>query len=428
VAHDLPYTMSIYSDMSSREVSTVDKLESVLSERLPECLQFLELLVSENSFTGNADGVNANADLIAARFKSLGFSERRVPCRDSDAGDHLILDSGGTAPAIACVSHLDTVFPSEEEKKNQFHWQREGDIAYGPGTYDIKGGTALLWLMFTAMAEVLPEVFGRFRWILLWNAAEERLVSDFFEVCQASLPESTEACLVFEGDNERSENFALIQSRKGMAKFRIRVEGRGGHAGNYHVNGANAIHQLARLVCRAEELTDYSRDLTVNVGVIRGGVVANRVPEEAEAVLEMRAYDPKLFEETRAKLLAFAGQGEVSARSDGHPCQITVTEITVMPPWELNEPTKQLVNTWREAGASVGVTVHAGKRGGVSDANPIASRFPTLDGLGPRGGNPHVSAALADGKGRPEFVDISSFKPKALVNLLALHQWNKIMR
>ena len=47
---------------------------------------------------------------------------------------------GRWAKSIALVSHLDTVFPPEEEARNGFHWQPDGDRIYGPGTHDIKGG------------------------------------------------------------------------------------------------------------------------------------------------------------------------------------------------------------------------------------------------------------------------------------------------
>jgi glutamate carboxypeptidase len=45
---------------------------------------------------------------------------------------------------------------------------------------------------------------------------------------------------------------------------------------------------------------------------------------------------------------------------------------------------------------------------------------PTLDGLGPWGENDHCSERSADGKKLPEFVEISSFVPKAALNTVAI--------
>ena len=60
------------------------------------------------------------------------------------------------------------------------------------------------------------------------------------------------------------------------------------------------------------------------------------------------------------------------------------------------------------------------ERGGLSDGNHIWDAVPTLDGLGPWGDNDHCSERSADGSKLPEYVEISSFVPKATVNLLAV--------
>jgi glutamate carboxypeptidase len=60
------------------------------------------------------------------------------------------------------------------------------------------------------------------------------------------------------------------------------------------------------------------------------------------------------------------------------------------------------------------------ERGGLSDGNPLWDFVPTLDGLGPWGENDHCSERSADGKKLPEFVEISSFVPKAALNTVAI--------
>ena len=59
-------------------------------------------------------------------------------------------------------------------------------------------------------------------------------------------------------------------------------------------------------------------------------------------------------------------------------------------------------------------------RGGLSDGNWTWQRFPTLDGLGPTGANPHCSERSPDGSKDQEYVLVPSFVPKALLNTTAI--------
>lgn len=391
-----------------------------LETHVPATLRFLKDLVEINSYTGNPTGVKANAERIIRQFAPLGFLASRVPCAEPGTGDHLILDSGGTGPVIACISHLDTVFSPVEEARNHFHWKEEGTRIYGPGVYDIKGGTAMIWLLLATLKSTEPDLFQKARWILLWNAAEERLVPDFAGVCLKTLPANTRCCLVFEGDNRSEAGFTVTPARKGRGTFRIRVSGRGAHAGSRHREGANAIRQIARVVEQVEALTDESREVTVNVGIIRGGSEVNRVPHEAELLLEVRTYEEETYAAVRETLLALNGPGSVAAQSDGFACQIQVEVESEINPWPPNAGSDELAALWKQAAADCGWELENEKRGGISDGNGTWKHFPTLDGLGPRGGNHHSSERSPDDSKLPEFLDSSSLLPKAAINYQAL--------
>jgi glutamate carboxypeptidase len=91
-------------------------------------------------------------------------------------------------------------------------------------------------------------------------------------------------------------------------------------------------------------------------------------------------------------------------------------------PWPRNEATDRLFSTWEQAGQELGVAVGHEERGGLSDGNLIWDAVPTLDGLGPWGDNDHCSERSPDGTKLPEFVDRSSFVPKAMVNVRAIEK------
>jgi glutamate carboxypeptidase len=105
---------------------------------------------------------------------------------------------------------------------------------------------------------------------------------------------------------------------------------------------------------------------------------------------------------------------------DGFGCDVTVEILTESRPWPRNEATDRLCEHWISAGAELNFPVNAQERGGLSDGNQIWDVVPTLDGLGPWGDGDHCSERSADGSKLPEFVEVSSFVPKAAVNVLAI--------
>jgi glutamate carboxypeptidase len=396
-------------------------LQSFLEQQLPTSLDLLRRMVEINSFTANKDGVNRLGAFTAQTFAPLGFSSRTIPSINREYGDHLVLTrKGKTDRTIALVSHLDTVFPPEEEVRNNFHWQLEGDRIFGPGTQDIKGGTVMMWLVLSALKTQTPDLFEAVTWKLLWNSSEERYSPDFGDVCRAECDSKCLAALVFETEGRLGKERLMVVARKGRATWRITVSGRGSHAGGKHQHGANAIVQLGLTVQRVAELSNYSRDVTFNVSSISGGTVFNRVPHEAIAEGEFRAFAPEIYERAKADLLALAGEGRVRSVADGFPCQVHVEILNESRPWPRNPATDSLFALWQDAAEQLSIPIGMQERGGLSDGNLIWDAVPTLDGLGPWGDNDHCSERSADGSKLPEYVEISSFIPKALLNVIAL--------
>ena len=392
-----------------------------LTDQMPHALELLRQMVAINSFTANREGVNRLGQLTADCFVPLGFGAERVPSTNPRWGDHLVLTRRGRSPrSIVMVSHLDTVFPPEEEEKNNFHWQLEGDRIYGPGTNDIKGGTIMMWLVLSALRAHAPTVFEDFTWWLFWDASEETLSHDFGELCRARFTGDTLAALVFESEGRLGNDRLVVTARKGQATWRATVSGRGSHAGSTHSHGANAVVQLADTVQRISGLTDYARNLTFNVGSVSGGTVPNRVPHEAIAEGEFRAFTPEQYARGKEALLALAGPGAVQSPVDGYACEVAVEILSESRPWPRNPGTDRLAAIWRQTGSEIGVAVETEERGGLSDGNLIWDAVPTLDGLGPWGDNTHCSERSPDGSKLPEYVEVTSFVPKATLNTLAI--------
>src|SRR5260221_417338 len=143
-------------------------LTDFLKNQMPDALEFLRQMVGINSFTSNREGVNRLGRFTAECFAPLGFTAAFVSSANPNYGDHLVLTRPGRSKrSLAMVSHLDTVFPPEEEARNQFHWQPDGDRIYGPATHDIKGGTMMMWLVLQALREKARAAFEAITWKLV---------------------------------------------------------------------------------------------------------------------------------------------------------------------------------------------------------------------------------------------------------------------
>lgn len=398
-----------------------EELLDFLRRALPSELATLKEMVAINSFTANQAGVNELARFTAKAFADLGFTADYVAPERKMYGDHLVLTRKGRSNrTIGLISHLDTVFPPEEEKRNNFVWREEGDRIYGPGVMDIKGGTSMIHLTLEGVRAMAPDVFEEITWVVLLDSSEETYSVDFGALCCQRLPKETLAALVFESGVREENQFLVVTARKGRAVFRINVEGCGAHAGSHHERGANAVVQISDIIKRVAALTDYSKDLTFNVGSVSGGTVVNRVPHHATADVEMRAFSVDVYKEGMKAMLALNGGGNVRAVEGGQACRVSVELIQESPPWPRNEGTKNLFNVWREAGQRLGLTVMPEERGGLSDGNFICHHVPTIDGMGPNGDNAHCSEQSADGSKVQEYVDAASFVPKAALNTLAI--------
>src|SRR3546814_7019102 len=95
----------------------------------------------------------------------------------------------------------------------------------------------------------------------------------------------------------------VVTARKGVLRFEIKTEGRPAHAGARHQDGRSAIREMARQIVDIENLTDYARDITANVGLIAGGSGTNVVPQHCSAELDMRVPNAAAAEDRKSTRL-----------------------------------------------------------------------------------------------------------------------------
>lgn len=359
--------------------SKVDRALAAADRRAPELLPALRRWVEVNSYTGNVDGCNRVADLLAADLALPGLALTRVA--GGGVGDHLIwrTPAWDAAPdrRLLLIGHHDTVFPPGTFEA----WEEIGDRLRGPGVLDMKGGLATIRTALAALADtgLLAELP-----LALASVADEETGSSDSRTMLEDLARGARAALVFESGRASD---AIVTRRKGTGKVTVRVTGKAAHAGNNLADGVNAVWALARFIDGAQRLTDWDRGVTVNVGLVEGGSSANTVPERAWCQLDFR-YVRGL--DGTALMAALDHLARDLAAATG--ARFVLEGGVRRPPLERTDASLALLHRYQACAVAEGLAGgEAPLQGGGSDANTVSAvGVPAIDALGPRGQGFHT--------------------------------------
>jgi len=344
----------------------------------------------------DAAAVNRMMDKAQADATAAGTRVTRIPGKDG-RGDHLLLASPWgeeDEPGILVLSHLDTVH-AIGTLAGPSPFRVEGDIAYGPGIYDMKGGAliamaALRHLIAMGQRTPLP-----IRHLIV---SDEEIGSGTGREHIEREARRARFVLVTEPAREGGK---IVTGRKGTAMFRLEVKGTAAHAGTRHQDGRSAVKELARQIIDIEAMTDYSTGLTLNVGTIGGGAGTNIVPQEAWANIDMRVPNQEVAEKAVAKIRAI--------KPYDPDVTLTITGGLNRPGFEKTPAIAELLEHARGLAAEIGFDLQDLSTGGGSDGNFTAAMgVPTLDGLGIDGKGAHT---------HDEQMYVSSIVPRAKLML-----------
>ena len=220
---------------------------------------------------------------------------------------------------------------------------------------------------------------GLRRPVTLLCTSDEEIGSGSSRAYIERLAKESELVLVLEGG---LVDGALKTWRKGVGEFNVRTRGRAAHSGGDHEKGRNAIEEMAHQVIAIQKLTDYSRQTTLNVGVIQGGTVSNVVPEEASIEVDVRVMQPDEWARLELEM------NNLKPVLDG--TSIEISGSLNRPPMPFDDRMKATFEKAKVIAGQIGTELKAGGTGGASDANFVAPLgIPVLDGLGAVGEGYH---------------------------------------
>ena len=355
----------------------------------------LKTLVETESPSHDKAAVDQVGLIVAEEARKLGAQVEIIP--NTETGDHVISKWGSGKDGILILCHMDTVFPLGTIQRTPF--REEGEKIFGPGTLDMKAGIVIA---LAAIEQAQQQ--GLNRPVTLLCTSDEEIGSHTSREHIERLSKESALALVMEG---ALLDGSLKTWRKGTGSFWVKVKGRAAHSGGDHQAGRNAIEEMAHQIIAIQKLTDYSKQTTLNVGVIQGGTVSNVVPEEASIEVDVRVMQPGEWERIEAEVKSF------KPVLDG--TSITVTGGLNRPPMPFDDMMKVTFEKAKAIAANIGMHLTAGGTGGASDGNFIAPLgIPVLDGMGAVGEGYHSER---------EFIFTESLEQKAKLVAVLLRDW-----
>lgn len=281
-----------------------------------EIVAFLSRFLQAKS--PNPPGDTREASACVEQF----LSAASLPYRVLSGQDHVpnivgTLDSGRPGKHLVLNGHMD-VFPAIEDipgERSQWSGEVVDGRVYGRGAADMKCGTTAALFAYRYVARLLDQLSGR---LTLTVVSDEETGGRWGTgYLMQTIPDEVlgDCCL----DGEPSGLATLRFGEKGALRAVLTTKTRGGHGAYPHMSDS-AIKIAADLVRELETLADLTPDLpehildvlsrpeireatdkslgagacdvvgkaTVNIGVIRGGLKVNMLPDECVLEVEIR--------------------------------------------------------------------------------------------------------------------------------------------
>ena len=341
-----------------------------------EMLTGLHPWIETESPTFEGAAVNRMMDVVQHELAILGARTEHIPS-PMGLGDSLRVEmphpkagEGG----ILLLGHMDTVHPIGTLAK--LPYKREGEICYGPGLMDMKGGNyvyldALRKLLAAGIETPLPVTVLFTPDEEIGTPATRRLIEE----------EAKRHKYILVPEPARPDGGAVI-GRYAIARFNLQTRGRPSHAGWALSEGRSAIAEMAKAVGTIEGMT--TEDCTFSLGVFHAGQWVNCVSSVCDAEVLSMAKTQEQLDAGVEKMMAL--------NSDEGDVIMEIRRGVTRPVWEPDQPgTMAMLKLAQDIGGELGIEITGSSAGGGSDGNFTGFLgLPTLDSIGVRGKGLHT--------------------------------------
>jgi len=374
------------------------RLLDYLRDNEAELTALLGRLVDTDSNSHDHPGVEAVFAVLSAFLTDEGIATS--PITRDDRVIAISAKTGADQYRQMLLGHCDTVFPTGEAKRRPFT-VRDGR-GTGPGILDMKGGVAINAFILAALHKLgvgIP--------IAALFTGDEEIASP---LCRPVIEDMARASrVVFNGEPGRPSG-NIVTRRKGSLFCRVDGKGVPAHSGANFTDGRSAIQAVALLIPALHALTDLDAGVTVNVGLMQGGISVNTTAENAWCEIDIRYVRPEQREPILAEVQKLVNANAV----DGTSLSFTIKGEFL--PLVEDDEQRKISSLYLDVSAELGRPTSHELSGGCADSGFTAAvGTPTICGLGPVGQFPHTPR---------EYIEMPTLLQRAealAVTMLRLH-------
>jgi glutamate carboxypeptidase len=380
--------------LSAEEQAIVARVEA----NFDASVAFLEEVVNINSGTMNHEGVREVGHAFTEPFEAIGFDVDWIEQKKVNRAGHFrATKKGATGAKLLLIGHLDTVF---EPDGDFLEWERDGDVATGPGVVDMKGGDVVLLYALKALDDL--DLLGD-AGVTVFMTGDEEMSGKPISASRKDLIDAAkraDVALNFEGGAVGE----VVTSRRGASGWRLTTTGVRAHSSRIFSEeiGAGAIFEMGRILNDIYEALAAEEYLTFNPGVVVGGTDVQYDPDGTrgsafgktnvvaqKAVVDggLRFISEEQKENARAKMREI-----VAAHLPQTGAEITFEDsYPAMSPTDGNKALLAVVSDVSEALGQGPLEGNNPAERGAADISFAAPHVPaSMDGLGPLGRNGHT--------------------------------------
>ena len=259
------------------------------------------------------------AEDIVRRMKAYGLTDVTI----DDIGNVIGFRPGkGNGPVLAIGAHMDTVFPAGTDVTVR----QEGNRYYGPSIGDNCSGLRALLQIIRSLNKADIQTEGDIYFVA--TVGEEGL-GDIRGSKHFVATHKIDGFLAI----DNTEIGRILRGAVGSHRYRVTIEGPGGHSyGNFGEVGS-AIHAMCiagNMIAHLKTPSDPKTTFTI--GTIKGGTSVNTIAPSCTVEIDMRSLDNDALLKIEAEILACFDKA--------------VAEENAI--WDITDPAKQV--KWKKEG------------------------------------------------------------------------------